>query len=225
MDMKNSMKSGAELVVEQLKVEGVQYIFGLPGGATIPIFDALHNSDLHFVLVRHEQGATHMADGYARATGKPGVVLATSGPGATNCVTGIYTAMMDSVPMVVITGQVSTAGLGMDSFQEADMLGMTMPIVKHSYLVRDTRDLQNILHEAFFLAQTGRPGPVLVDIPKDISAQIVDIIPIRKLSLPGYLLTSEPDPTAIEQAAEIINTSYRPCIFSRPWSYYSRCGQ
>ncbi|WGK69671.1 biosynthetic-type acetolactate synthase large subunit [Candidatus Haliotispira prima] len=210
MDASKELKSGAELLVEQLKNEGVKYIFGLPGGATIPIFDALHSSELQFVLVRHEQGATHMADGFARVTGKPGVVLATSGPGATNCITGIYTAMMDSVPMVVLTGQVATGGLGLDSFQEADMMGMTMPIVKHSYLVKDVRDLQNIVHEAFFLANTGRPGPVLIDIPKDISAKISDSYPLREPRLPGYSLHVDPDPAAVAQAADMINTSYRP---------------
>ncbi len=210
MGTNNPLKSGAEMLVEQLKEEGVQYIFGLPGGAAIPIFDALHSSELQFVLVRHEQGATHMADGYARATGKPGVVLATSGPGATNCVTGIYTAMMDSVPIIVITGQVSTGGLGLDSFQEADMMGMTMPIVKHSYQVKDTRDLKNVVREAFFLARSGRPGPVLIDIPKDISARIEEPYPLREPRLPGYLLVTDPDPADVERAAEIINTSYRP---------------
>ncbi len=210
MDAKNQLKSGAELLVEQLKAEGVEYIFGLPGGATIPIFDALHSSELQFVLVRHEQGATHMADGYARATGRTGIVLATSGPGATNCVTGIYTAMMDSVPMLVITGQVTTSGLGLDSFQEADMMGMAMPIVKHSYLIKDVRDLKNIVHEAFFLANTGRPGPVLIDIPKDISAKIAEPYPMRDPYLPGYLLAGAPDPAGIELAADMINTSYRP---------------
>ncbi|MEM9424450.1 MAG: biosynthetic-type acetolactate synthase large subunit [Spirochaetota bacterium] len=218
------LKSGAELVVEQLKAEAVEYIFGLPGGATIPIFDALHSSELQFILVRHEQGATHMADGYARATGRPGVVLATSGPGATNCVTGIYTAMMDSVPMVVITGQVATGGLGLDAFQEADMMGITMPIVKHSYLVRDTCDLKNIIHEAFFLAGSGRPGPVLIDIPKDISAKMVEPNPMREPCLPGYLLPGPPDLNAIEQAADVINTSYRPVFLVGHGAILSNAG-
>ena len=210
MNAENGLKSGAQLLVEQLEKEGVEYIFGLPGGAAIPIFDALHSSALQFVLVRHEQGATLMADGYARATGKPGVVLVTSGPGATNCVTGIYTAMMDSIPIVVITGQVTTGGLGLDSFQEADVMGMTMPIVKHSYLVKDTRELPNIAHEAFFLACSGRPGPVLIDIPKDIAAKVAEPYALRKPYLPGYLLAGEPDPEDVEQAAQMINRSYRP---------------
>ncbi len=208
--MNEQLKSGAELVVEQLKAEGVEYIFGLPGGATIPIFDALHSSELEFVLVRHEQGATHMADGYARATGKTGVVMATSGPGATNCITGIYTAIMDSVPMVIITGQVTTRGMGLDSFQEADVIGISMPIVKHSYLVKDTSELKNIIHEAFFLANSGRPGPVIIDIPKDISAKIVEPKSMRKPYLPGYLLPCPPDGKVVEKAADMINNSYRP---------------
>ena len=203
----DELKSGAQLLVDQLEKEGVEYIFGLPGGAAMPIFDALHSSALQFVLVRHEQGATLMADGYARATGKPGVVLVTSGPGATNCVTGIYTAMMDSIPMVVITGQVTTGGLGLDSFQEADVTGMTMPIVKHSYLVKDSRELPNIAHEAFFLAYSGRPGPVLIDIPKDIAAGVAEPYPLREPYLPGYLLAGEPNPENVELAAQMINRS------------------
>ena len=161
--------NGAQIVVEALKRQGVEYIFGYPGGACMPIFDALVDApEQKIILVRHEQGATHMADGYAKATGKPGVVLVTSGPGATNTVTGILTAQMDSVPLVILTGQTITPNLGKDAFQEADVFGVTMPIVKHSYLVRDVKDLSRVVNEAFHLASTGRPGPVLVDLPKDV---------------------------------------------------------
>ena len=156
--------NGAQVVVDALKREGVKYIFGYPGGACMPIFDALLDApELELVLVRHEQGGTHMADGYARATGKPGVVLVTSGPGATNTVTGLLTAQMDSIPLIVLTGQTITPNLGKDAFQEADIFGVTMPVVKHSYLVKDANDLPKVMKEAFHLATTGRPGPVLID--------------------------------------------------------------
>ena len=150
---------------------GVEYIWGLSGGAAIPIFDALVGSKIKLILTRHEQGATHMADGYARVTGKPGVVLVTSGPGATNTVTGILTAMMDSVPIIVLTGQTLSSMLGKDAFQEADIFGISMPIVKHSYLVKNTNDIPRIIKEAWHICQTGRPGPVLIDLPKDITCR------------------------------------------------------
>ena len=162
--------SGAEIVLQFLKDEGVEYLFGYPGGAVLHIYDAIYRQDdIKHILVRHEQGATHMADGYARATGKPGVVLVTSGPGATNAVTGIATAHMDSIPMVVITGQVPTHAIGMDAFQEVDCVGITRPCVKHNYLVKDVRDLALTLRKAFYVATSGRPGPVVVDIPKDVT--------------------------------------------------------
>src|SRR5262245_31912468 len=157
--------TGAEKLVQCLEREGVQHIFGLSGGAAIPIFDALVDSPIQLVLVRHEQGATHMADGYARATGRPGVVLVTSGPGATNTVTGLLTALMDSAPVVVITGQTNTVNLGKDAFQEADVTGITYPVVKHSYLVKRPQDIPRVVREAFFIATSGRPGPVLIDVP------------------------------------------------------------
>jgi acetolactate synthase-1/2/3 large subunit len=168
--VREKIPTGGEKMVQCLEREGVEIIFGLPGGAAIPIFDALIGSKIKLVRVRHEQGATHMADGYARATGKPGVVLVTSGPGATNTITGLYTALMDSVPMVVITAQVVRSLLGKDAFQEADMTGITYPVVKHSYLVRQAGDIPRIIKEAFYIATTGRPGPVLVDLPKDLAA-------------------------------------------------------
>ncbi|MEC9314737.1 MAG: thiamine pyrophosphate-binding protein, partial [Pseudomonadota bacterium] len=162
--------SGGEILVQCLKDEGVDFLFGYPGGAVLHIYDALYNQeDVKHVLVRHEQAATHAADGYARATGKPGVVLVTSGPGATNAVTGIATAYMDSIPMVVITGQVATANIGSDAFQEVDAVGITRPCVKHNFLVKDINDLAETVKKAFYVATTGRPGPVVVDVPKDIT--------------------------------------------------------
>ena len=165
--------SGAEIVVQSLKDEGVEFVFGYPGGAALHIYDAFYKQeDVQHILVRHEQGATHAADGYARATGKPGVVLVTSGPGVTNAVTGIATAHMDSIPMVVLTGQVPTALIGDDAFQEVDTVGITRPCVKHNFLVSRVEDLAQVIKKAFFIANTGRPGPVVVDIPKDITAPV-----------------------------------------------------
>jgi acetolactate synthase-1/2/3 large subunit len=158
----------AEVLVDLIERQGVEFVFGIPGGATIPIFDALVDSSIRLIQTRHEQGATHMADGYARATGKPAVVCVTSGPGATNTITGMLTALMDSVPMVVICGQANTGVLGQDAFQEADVSGISYPVVKHSYLVKVPQDLPRVVGEAFHLTQTGRPGPVLIDIPKDV---------------------------------------------------------
>ena len=163
--------SGAEILIESLKKEGVDTVFGIPGGVVLQIFDVLYNEkDLKFVLTRHEQGATHAADGYARATGKCGVALVTSGPGATNTVTGIATAHMDSIPLIVITGQVATKMIGNDAFQEADIVGITRPCTKYNFLVKDVNDLATTIKEAFYIASTGRPGPVLIDIPKDVSS-------------------------------------------------------
>ncbi|MCH1488609.1 MAG: acetolactate synthase 3 large subunit, partial [Pseudomonadales bacterium] len=165
------MLSGGEMLVRALEEEGVEFIFGYPGGAVLHIYDALHkHSKIPHILVRHEQAATHAADGYSRSTGKTGVALVTSGPGATNAITGIATAYMDSIPMVVISGQVQSHLIGEDAFQETDMIGISRPVVKHSYLVQRTEDIPGILKKAFYLANSGRPGPVVVDIPKDISA-------------------------------------------------------
>ena len=170
--MDKTVIDGGQALIKCLEAEGVEYIFGYSGGSVIPIFDAMITtpSNIKFVLVRHEQGAAHMADGYARATGKPAVTLVTSGPGATNVITGIMTAQMDSVPMVVLTGQSVSWMIGKDAFQEADIFGMTMPVVKHSYLLKSTNDIPRTVREAFHIATTGRPGPVLIDIPKDMSA-------------------------------------------------------
>src|SRR3990170_8900965 len=187
-DMNTAAKplTGAEALIKCLENFGVEYIFGLSGGAAIPIFDALVGSKIKLILVRHEQGATHMADGYARATGKPGVVVVTSGPGATNIVTGIMTAHMDSVPMIVLTGQVITPMLGKDAFQEADIAGISMPVVKHSYLVKNSNDIPRIIKEAFHISSTGRPGPVLIDLPKDVTSGPCETSLNPPMDIPGY---------------------------------------
>ena len=211
--MKKRM-NGAQIVVEVLKKQGVEYIFGYPGGACMPIFDALVDApELKIILVRHEQGATHMADGYAKATGKTGVVLVTSGPGATNTVTGILTAHMDSVPLVILTGQTITQNLGKDAFQEADVFGVTMPIVKHSYLVRDVRDLSRIVKEAFHLASTGRPGPVLVDLPKDVVSVEWDENFSSELDLPGYEVPTSGSTESIKYVSDLLSKSKRPLLY------------
>jgi acetolactate synthase-1/2/3 large subunit len=204
--------SGAEALVEALTREGVEYIFGHPGGAAIPIFDALVDHDVNFILTRHEQGATHMADGYARATGKPGVVLVTSGPGATNTITGLLTSQMDSVPLIVICGQQTTWNLGLDAFQEADVSGISYPVVKHSYLVKDAEDIPRVIKEAFYLAQTGRPGTILIDLPKDMSS--TEIMPNFSVEhdLPGYELPGIPEDDEIRQAAEMLHKAQRPVL-------------
>ncbi len=210
-------KRGADIVIDVLLEEGVDTVFGLPGGAIMEVYDALFDAPLKNILARHEQAASHMADGYARATGKVGVVLATSGPGATNLVTGIATAYMDSVPMVAITGQVPTHYIGTDAFQEADVVGITRPITKHNFLVTDIKDLALILRQAFYIARTGRPGPVLVDIPKDITQQVYDYkMPTEKdveASLPGYKPHYEGNPSQIKKAAELIRKAKRPVLY------------
>ncbi|MGA7740506.1 MAG: biosynthetic-type acetolactate synthase large subunit [Polyangia bacterium] len=205
--------TGGEKVVQCLERESVEIIFGLPGGAAIPLFDALIGSKIKLVRVRHEQGATHMADGYARATGKPGVVLVTSGPGATNTITGLYTALMDSVPMVVITAQVVRSLLGKDAFQEADMTGITYPVVKHSYLVRQAADIPRIIKEAFYIATTGRPGPVLVDLPKDLAAGPCDAPFVDSVDLPGYHVPSRAEAQDLARAAQFLGKSRRPVLY------------
>jgi acetolactate synthase I/II/III large subunit len=205
--------TGGERVIQCLEREGVEYIFGLSGGAAMPMFDALVDSKIQLVLVRHEQGATHMADGYARSTGRPGVVLVTSGPGATNTVTGLLTALMDSSPIVVLTGQTITPMLGKDAFQEADVTGITYPVVKHSYLVKDAADIPRILREAFHIATSGRPGPVLVDIPKDVGQGPCTAPFTDDLDLPGYRVPSRGDPAAIALAARLLSESRRPLLY------------
>ncbi|MEW6540821.1 MAG: biosynthetic-type acetolactate synthase large subunit [Bacillota bacterium] len=208
------MLTGGQILVECLKNEGVEVIFGYPGGAVLPIYDALYDSDLLHVLTRHEQAAAHAADGYARATGRPGVCLATSGPGATNLVTGIATAAMDSVPMVAITGQVPTTMIGKDAFQEADITGITLPITKHNYLVRDVNDLPRIVKEAFYIATTGRPGPVLIDIPRDVSAGKTEYRDPGPIGLRGYMPRLAGEPAKIAAAAKLIAQAKRPVIYA-----------
>ncbi|MBI5560225.1 MAG: biosynthetic-type acetolactate synthase large subunit [Deltaproteobacteria bacterium] len=207
-------KNGAEIFVSSLLKQGVEVIFGYPGGAVLPIYDALYKAPLRHILVRHEQGAVHMADGYARATGRPGVVVVTSGPGATNTVTGIATAYMDSIPVVVFTGQVPTALIGNDAFQEADIVGITRPCTKHNYLVKDVRDLAGIIKEAFYIATTGRPGPVLVDLPKDVLAAQTEFVWPDGIHLPGYQPTYKGHPGQVRKALELILSSKRPVIYA-----------
>ena len=215
--MSNNVMEGGQAIIKCLENEGVEYIFGYSGGAAIPIFDALVTTDtkINFVLTRHEQGAAHMADGYARATGKPAVVLVTSGPGATNTITGIMTAHMDSVPMIVLTGQSVSWMLGKDTFQEADIFGITMPIVKHSYLVKATNDIPRIVREAFHIATTGRPGPVLIDIPKDISAGPCTADLHAEMDLPGYQLNDTVAKDTILEIAQALAKALRPPQGSR----------
>ena len=206
--------TGAQIFFETLKAEGVEVIFGLPGGAVIDLYDEMPRHNIRHILVRHEQGATHMADGYARATGKVGVCVVTSGPGATNTVTGVATAYMDSIPIVVFTGQVPTALIGNDAFQEADIVGITRPCTKHNYLVKDVRDLSRIIREAFYLARSGRPGPVLVDLPKDVSINKADFKYPKKVAMKGYKPTTEAHMGQIKRAYKSIAKAKRPVIYA-----------
>jgi len=204
--------NGAEALVKCLENLGVEYIYGLSGGAAIPIFDALVGSKIKLILVRHEQNATHMADGYARATGKPGVVLVTSGPGATNTVTGIMTAHMDSVPMIVLTGQTISPMLGKDAFQESDIFGISMPVVKHSYLVKKTADIPRVIKEAFYITNSGRPGPVLIDLPKDITSGPFNGSLEAKIDIPGYQVPGAGKKSDILKMAKLFNASKKPLL-------------
>jgi acetolactate synthase-1/2/3 large subunit len=206
--------TGAEIFVRSLIEENVEVLFGYPGGATIGVYDALHDiSNIKHVLTRHEQGATHAAEGYAKATGKPGVVLVTSGPGATNTVTGIADAMMDSIPLIVFTGQVPLRLIGNDAFQEADIVGITRPVTKHNYLVRDVTELARTIKEAFYIATSGRPGPVLVDLPKDVMAQKTAFDYPRSVSVRTYMPVVEGHQKQIRKAAEVINSAKRPVLY------------
>jgi len=217
--------TGGEKLIQCLEREGVEYIFGLSGGAVMPMFDALVDSKIQLILVRHEQGATHMADGYARATGRPGVVLVTSGPGATNTVTGLFTALMDSAPMVVITGQTISPMLGKDAFQEADVTGITYPVVKHSYLVKDGNDIPRIVREAFHLAQSGRPGPVLIDVPKDVGQGPCTAPFTDELDLPGYEVPGRGDPALVAEAARLLAEAKRPLLYVGHGAVISNAGK
>ena len=207
--------SGADILVRSLKDEGVEYIFGYPGGAALHIYDALYRQeDVKHILVRHEQGATHAADGYARSTGRPGVVLVTSGPGITNAVTGIATAYMDSIPMVIISGQVPTHLIGDDAFQEVDAVGITRPCVKHNFLVQDVADLATTLKKAFHVATTGRPGPVLVDVPKDVTANKCEYDYPKTVTMRSYHPVAKGDPGQIKKAVELMLAAKRPMFYT-----------
>jgi acetolactate synthase-1/2/3 large subunit len=210
-------KTGADLLIDLLINEGVETLFGYPGGAVLPIYDAIYKAKgkIEHVLFRHEQGSIHAAEGYARISGKPGVVIATSGPGATNLVTGITDAMMDSLPLVIFTGQVAQNVIGTDAFQEADIVGITTPITKHNYQVQSIADLPRIVKEAFHIASTGRPGPVLVDVPKNISAGVLPSEPTKgKFSLPGYQPTTKPNPLQIKKLTEALANAKKPVILA-----------
>ncbi|GIP29229.1 acetolactate synthase [Paenibacillus sp. J23TS9] len=221
--MKPEVITGSEILLRSLLLEGVECVFGYPGGAVLYIYDAMYGfEDFKHVLTRHEQGAIHAADGYARASGKVGVCIATSGPGATNLVTGIATAYMDSVPLVVITGNVATTLIGTDAFQEADITGITMPITKHSYLVRDVKDLPRVIHEAFHIASTGRKGPVLIDIPKDVSAALTLFEPSSNaVNLRGYNPRMVPNKLQLDKLVQAIEDAERPMILAGGGVIYS----
>lgn len=207
------VKNGAEWLIECLKKEAVEMIYGYPGGAVLPLYDALYESGVKHILARHEQGAIHAAEGYARITGKAGVVVVTSGPGATNVVTGLADALADSLPLVVITGQVATGVIGTDAFQEADVVNMTSPITKHSFQVRDAKDIPNIVKQAFYIAQTGRPGPVVIDLPKDMMIATVTEPAILQ-ELENYKVPHQPNKVQIDAVATLLKTSKRPIILA-----------
>nr|NIP77555.1 acetolactate synthase large subunit [Xanthomonadales bacterium]NIT34727.1 acetolactate synthase large subunit [Xanthomonadales bacterium] len=207
-------RTGADILIDALREQGVEYMFGIPGGAVIALYDALYDAPLNTILTRHEQGAGHMADGYARATGKVGVCIATSGPGATNLVTALATAYMDSVPVVAITGQVKTHLIGNDAFQEADVTGITRPATKHNFLVEDALELGRVVREAFHIASTGRPGPVLIDLPSDVTGAEVEGEVDSRMRLPGYKpIGGEGHSRQIEKVAQAINQSERPVLY------------
>lgn len=214
MSEKKQRMTGARAIIESLYRENVEVIFGYPGGVLLPIYDELYEADIRHILVRHEQAAAHAAEGYARATGKAGVCLATSGPGATNLVTGIANAYMDSIPLVAFTGQVSRSLLGNDAFQEADITGITMPITKHNYLVKDANEIPRIIREAFHIASTGRPGPVLIDLPKDVTTDEIDFVYPEKIELRGYKPTYRGNMQQIKRAASAIGKAARPLIYA-----------
>ncbi|MCL6637164.1 MAG: acetolactate synthase large subunit, partial [Alicyclobacillus sp.] len=206
--------NGARMLVEALKQEQVDVIFGYPGGAVLTIYDALYDAGIRHVLTRHEQGSIHAAEGYARVTGKPGVVIATSGPGATNLVTGLADAMMDSLPLVVFTGQVATQVIGTDAFQEASIIGITMPITKHNFQVRTVEELPRMVKEAFHIAATGRPGPVLIDVPKDVTNAIGLFRYDDEVRLPGYQPTVQPHRMQIRKLVEAIRQAHKPVVLA-----------
>src|ERR1700741_4258100 len=210
----STLMSGAQMLLECLAREGVDCIFGYPGGVTLPLYDVLYDHPIRHVLVRHEENAAFAAEGYARATGKVGVCCATSGPGATNLTTGLVDAMMDSIPIVAITGQVSTKLIGSDAFQEADTFGITRSCTKHNFLVKTLADLPQAIHEAFHIAATGRPGPVLVDIPKDVFQGQFHYTPVSSIHLPGYKVYTEGHAGQIRRAAQMMWEAKRPFVYA-----------
>ncbi len=206
--------TGAQALVKSLEMQGVEVIFGLPGGAILPVYDPIIDSPIRHILVRHEQGAGHMAEGYAHATGRPGVAMVTSGPGATNVVTALADAYMDSIPFVCITGQVATSAIGTDAFQESDTTGITLGVTKHNWLITDAADIPQVVREAFHIATTGRPGPVLIDVPKDVAMSTMEWYWPDGVDLPGYHPASQPDPTAIQAAVALVLAAERPVIYA-----------
>lgn len=214
MEEENKIKKGTQLLLEALEKQNVEVIFGYPGGAVLPLYDELYDSNIRHILARHEQGAVHAAEGYAKASGKPGVVIATSGPGATNVLTGIADAMGDSVPLVVFTGQVATSGIGKDAFQEADIMGLTMPITKYNYQVRCVKDLPKIINEAFHIATSGRKGPVVIDLPKDISTLETDEPKCDDIELESYQPTYEPHRVQVTKLLESLSRSKKPLVLA-----------
>lgn len=222
VEKETTTKSGAELLIDALNAQNVEMIFGYPGGAVLPLYDAFYDCDIPHILTRHEQGAVHAAEGYARVTGKAGVVVVTSGPGATNALTGIADAMSDSIPMVVFTGQVATPGIGKDAFQEADMIGLTIPITKYNYQVRDVKDIPRIIKEAFHIATTGRKGPVVIDLPKDMSIATTDKVNDDTINLPGYQPTVKPNGMQLEKLMQALAVSSKPVILAGAGVNHSR---
>src|ERR1700732_874270 len=210
----SSLTTGAKIVLECLQREKVEIIFGYPGGVTLPLYDAMYDSPIRHVLVRHEQNAAFAAQGFARATGKVGVCCATSGPGATNLVTGLVDAMMDSIPIVAITGQVTSKLIGSDAFQEADTFGITRSCTKHNYIVKTVAELPQIVHEAFYIAASGRPGPVLVDIPKDVFQGQWHYTPVSSIHLPGYRVFTEGHAGQLRRAAQMMWDAQRPFVYA-----------
>ncbi len=206
--------TGAQALVKSLEMQGVEVIFGLPGGAILPVYDPIIDSPIRHILVRHEQGAGHMAEGYAHATGRPGVAMVTSGPGATNVVTALADAYMDSIPFVCITGQVATSAIGTDAFQESDTTGITLGVTKHNWLITDAADIPQVVREAFHIATTGRPGPVIIDVPKDVAMSTMEWYWPDGVDLPGYHPASQPDPTAIQAAVALVLAAERPVIYA-----------
>ena len=210
----DEMKSGSELLVESLANEKVDFIFGYPGGAVLPLYDTFYEGKIKHILARHEQGATHAAEGYARVSGNTGVVVVTSGPGATNAITGIADAYSDSLPLVVITGQVATPGIGKDAFQEADLLSMTTPITKHNYQVKNVSDIPKIIHEAFYIANSGRKGPVVIDFPKDMGILSTNAQITNEIELPGYTVPNQPAKEDIQKLRDYLKSSKKPVVLS-----------